>query len=125
MNVEDVWIFPPNGGKFCNPLDNTLWHSMKQRVRKEKPNGEKETATAAKRAFMNISAKALHSYFRNCALTYGTNPYKRLAVNGIRKSVYFFSPYVFELFVNKERLQQLYYYSYVRNRVCPYSYHYP
>ena len=26
-NIEDVWIFPPNAGKLCNPLDNTLWHS--------------------------------------------------------------------------------------------------
>jgi len=23
-NVEDVWFFPPNAGKLCNPLDNTL-----------------------------------------------------------------------------------------------------
>ena len=61
-NVEDVWIFPPNAGKLCNPLDNTLWHSMKQRVRKEKPNSEEELAKAAKKTFMKISPKDIHSY---------------------------------------------------------------
>src|SRR5690242_4128539 len=78
QNVEDVWIFPPNAGKLCNPLDNTLWHSMKARVRKNSPNGEQELAKRAKKEFMNISAKDLHSYFKNCALTHGTDPYKDL-----------------------------------------------
>ena len=76
--MDDVWIFPPNAGKLCNPLDDTLWHSMKQRVRKRKPDGEKEVAKVAKREFMKISTKDLHSYFRNCSLTYGTDPYKDL-----------------------------------------------
>ena len=39
-NIEDVWIFPTNAGKLCNPLDNNLWHSMKQNVRKSHPDGE-------------------------------------------------------------------------------------
>ena len=24
QNIDDVWIFPPNAGKLCDPLDNTL-----------------------------------------------------------------------------------------------------
>ena len=43
-NIEDVWIFPPNAGKLCNPLDNTLWHSMKEKVRKRSPEDERTTA---------------------------------------------------------------------------------
>jgi transposase-like protein len=77
-NVEDVWIFPPDAGKLCNPLDNTLWHSLKDRVRKKKPDTEEELAKIAKKEFMNISAKDLHSYFRNCGLTYGSDLYKDL-----------------------------------------------
>ena len=77
-NVEDIWIFPTNGGKLCNPLDNTLWHSMKQQVRRTNPKDEKATAKAVKKTFMNIKAKDLHSYYQNCALTRGTNPYKDL-----------------------------------------------
>jgi len=58
--VDDVWIFPPNAGKLCNPLDNTLWHSMKQRVRKRRPDSEKKVAKVAKREFMKIAAKDIH-----------------------------------------------------------------
>ena len=79
-NIEDVWIFPPNAGKLCNPLDNTLWHSMKQKVRKNHPDDEKETAKAVKKAFMGTPTKELHAYYRNCALTHGQDPYKDLDV---------------------------------------------
>ena len=51
-NIEDVWIFPPNAGKLCNPLDNNLWNSMKQKVRKNHPDDEKDTAKALKISFM-------------------------------------------------------------------------
>ena len=79
-NIEDVWIFPPNAGKLCNPLDNTLWHSMKERVRKVSPEGEEATARAIKKAFMETSTQELHSYYKNCALTHRTDPYKDLNV---------------------------------------------
>lgn len=77
-NIEDVWIFPTNGGKVCNPLDNTLWHSMKQRVRRNAPKDEPEARRVVKKTFMNISAKDLRSYFKNCGLNRGTDPYKDL-----------------------------------------------
>ena len=32
-NLEAVWILPTNSAKYVSPLDNTLWHSLKQRVR--------------------------------------------------------------------------------------------
>ena len=77
-NIEDVWIFPVNGGKVCNPLDNTLWHSMKEQVRRVHPKDEKATVRAVKRVFMNVKAQDLHSYYRNCALTRPSDPYKDL-----------------------------------------------
>jgi transposase-like protein len=77
-NLDDVWIFPANGGKLCNPLDNTLWHSMKARVRKSHPVDENRTIKAIKKAFMGTSAKDIHSYYRKCALTKGSDPYKDL-----------------------------------------------
>src|SRR5690242_15591752 len=52
VNIDDVWIFPANGGKFCNPLDNTLWHE---------PRDEKATAKALKTAFISTPRKDLHS----------------------------------------------------------------
>ena len=79
-NIEDVWLIPANGGKFCNPLDNTLWHSMKEKVRKNHPEGEEATAKVVKRAFMNTASQDLHSYYRNCGLTHGSDVYKALNV---------------------------------------------
>ena len=49
-NIDEVWIFPTNAGKLCNPLDNNLWHSMKQNVRKDHPDGEDATAKLVKRS---------------------------------------------------------------------------
>jgi transposase-like protein len=77
-NIEDVWIFPRNAGKLCDPLDNTLWHSMKEKVRKTNPVDEKSCAKAVKKAFMGTSAKDLHSYYKKCSLTCGQDPYKDL-----------------------------------------------
>jgi len=79
-NIEDVWIFPRNAGKLCDPLDNTLWHSMKEKVRKTNPVDERSCAKAVKKAFMGTSAKDLHSYYKKCSLTYGQDPYKDLNV---------------------------------------------
>ena len=59
-NIEDVWIFPTNAGKLCNPLDNNLWHSMKQNVRKSHPDGEEATAKVVKKVFMKTPSKDLH-----------------------------------------------------------------
>jgi hypothetical protein len=77
-NIDDVWIFPTNAGKLCNPLDNNLWHSMKQNVRKDHPDGEDATAKVVKKVFMKTPSKDLHAYYRNCALTYGKDPYESL-----------------------------------------------
>lgn len=79
-NIEDVWIFPPYAGKLCNPLDNNLWHTMKQKVRKSHPVDESETARVVKKVFMTTPLKDLHNYYRNCALTHGTDSYKDLDV---------------------------------------------
>ena len=35
-NLHDAWIFPTSTAKYVNPLDNTLWHSLKERVRARK-----------------------------------------------------------------------------------------
>lgn len=77
-NVREAWIFPAGGGKHCNPLDNTLWHSLKDRVRAQAPKDQMSTGKAIKKGFMAISAKDIHAYYRHCSLTYGQNPYKNL-----------------------------------------------
>ena len=73
-NLKDVWILPTNTAKFVSPLDNTLWHSLKERVRARKPKTELGTAKIVKEEFMNISATDIQSYFRNCKLTLRSDP---------------------------------------------------
>jgi hypothetical protein len=77
-NISDVWVFPTSTAKFVNPLDNTLWHSLKQRVRARKPKSENETASIMEEEFMAISEADMKAYYRHCALTGGSDPYKDL-----------------------------------------------
>jgi len=74
QNVGDVWILPSNTAKYVSPLDNNLWHSLKQRVRARKPRTELGTAKIIKEEFMGISQKDIQNYFRNCRLTQRSDP---------------------------------------------------
>ena len=43
-DVKDVWILPTGTAKHISPLDNCLWHDLKEEVRKRSPDDEDETA---------------------------------------------------------------------------------
>lgn len=68
-NLEAVWILPTNSAKYVSPLDNTLWHSLKQRVRARRPKTEAGTARIVKQEFMRISGTDIQNYFKNSKLT--------------------------------------------------------
>ena len=74
QNVKEVWILPTNSAKRISPLDNTLWHSLKERVRARKPRTEAGTARIVKQEFMSISEIQIQNYYRNCKLTRGSDP---------------------------------------------------
>jgi hypothetical protein len=74
QNVKEVWILPTNTAKHVSPLDNTLWHSLKERVRARKPKTEAATAKILKEEFMSISQTDIESYFRKCKLTWRSDP---------------------------------------------------
>ena len=69
-NVKKVLILPTNTAKHVSPLDNTLWHSLKERVRARKPRTEAGTARILKEEFMGISQMDIQNYFRKCRLTW-------------------------------------------------------
>lgn len=77
-NISDAWIFPTSTAKYVNPLDNSLWHSLKERVRARKPQSEDETATAMEEEFMAIPEADIKGYYRHCGLTQGSDPRKDL-----------------------------------------------
>jgi hypothetical protein len=78
-NIHDAWVFPTSTAKFVNPLDNTLWHSLKERVRSRKPECENETASVMEQEFMAISEADVKAYYRHCALTRRLDPFKDLS----------------------------------------------
>jgi len=80
-NLHDVWIFPTNTAKFVSPLDNTLWHGLKDRVRARKPATEDSTARIMKREFMATPPTEIKNYYRHCGLTKRCHPYQGLLDN--------------------------------------------
>ena len=78
-NIQDIWILPTNSAKFVSPLDNTLWHALKERVRARKPETEEETAEVLRAEFMGFSATEIKQYYKHCGLTSKEDPFKDLS----------------------------------------------
>ena len=76
--VEDVWILPTGTAKHVSPLDNCIWHDVKEAIRKSAPNDEDETAERMHDSFMALDAEKLKHHYRNCVLTTGSDFYKGL-----------------------------------------------
>jgi len=77
-NLCDVWFFPTNTAKFVSPLDNNIWHELKERVRAQKPATEDSTARTLQRQFMATQPTAIENYYRHCSLTRRSDPYQSL-----------------------------------------------
>jgi hypothetical protein len=77
-NLSDVWIFPTNTAKFVNPLDNSLWHGLKDRVRARKPETEDSTARIIKSEFMATQPTEIKNHYRHCGLMGRSDPYQGL-----------------------------------------------
>ena len=73
-NVKNVLILPTNTAKYVSPLDNTLWHSLKERVRARKPKTEAGTARILKEEFMGINQTDIQNYFTKCKLSWRSAP---------------------------------------------------
>ena len=80
-NIEDVLIIPTGAGKLVNPLDNSMWHEMKDRVWSRNANSEKHNAKFMKEEFMKTSKDDIYYYFRYCALTFHSDLYNGLEDN--------------------------------------------
>jgi hypothetical protein len=79
-NLHAAWIFPTNTAKFVSPLDNNLWHGLKERVRARNPLTEDDTGRIMKKEFMATQPKEIKNYYRRCSLTGRSDPYKDLVL---------------------------------------------
>jgi hypothetical protein len=68
-DVEEVWSLPTSTAKLVSPLDNCLWHDLKDAVRKQRPHGPDELADAFEHTFMALSETEIKPHYRHCALT--------------------------------------------------------
>lgn len=76
--VKDVWILPTNTAKLVSPLDNCLWHVVKDAVRKQHPKGADELAGVMEQTFMALEKTDIKPHFQHCALTRRSDPRKGL-----------------------------------------------
>ena len=77
-NIQDGWIIPTGAGKLVDPLDNSIWHGLKDRVSSRNVKSEKNTAKFIKEEFMKTSKDNIHNYFRHCALIFLSDLYSGL-----------------------------------------------
>ena len=75
-NVRDVWIMPTNGGKLLDPLDNTLWHTWKEKVMSQRPTNPDDLAKVMLEQFDAIPTDDVRRCFRKCSLL-SCNPVTR------------------------------------------------
>ena len=67
--VRTAWLIPTAAAKLVSPLDNTLWHEYKERVRKRLPTNIKQLRRALLDEWQAIDPEHIRNYYRHCALT--------------------------------------------------------
>ena len=66
--VAEAWILPTGTGKYLNPLDNNLWHELKDAVRDDTSETENDTVDSLIGHFMAMTEDNIKGHYRNCGL---------------------------------------------------------
>jgi hypothetical protein len=67
--VTRAWRIPTAAAKHISPLDNSLWHEYKERVRAREPDTAAAMVRALHDEWRKQSAANIHHYYRHCGLT--------------------------------------------------------
>ena len=62
-------IMPPATAKFISPLDNTLWHQLKDKIRAHSSRTANGWAQVIRNEWQAITPEQIHNYYKHCALT--------------------------------------------------------
>jgi hypothetical protein len=73
--LVEVLYMPTNAAKKMSPLDNSLFHEWKERVRNHAPYTEKNIISAMIKEWEATTQKHIKQYFHHCGITYGCDPY--------------------------------------------------
>lgn len=68
-NVAEVWVMETGIAKHCSPLDNSIWHEWKERVRAAAPVSEGSLYRIIQRQWHSLPSNHVTNYYRKCALT--------------------------------------------------------
>lgn len=64
-----VWVMETGIAKHCSPLDNSIWHEWKDKVRAQAPVSETSLLRIIQRQWHSIPSNHVTNYYRKCALT--------------------------------------------------------
>jgi DDE superfamily endonuclease len=73
FEIVDIIYMPTKSAKRLSPLDNAIWHEMKEKVRRQSPLTSNNVISNMMTAYHSIIPK---SYYRLCGLTHGQSVYK-------------------------------------------------
>jgi hypothetical protein len=74
-SIQDILLMPANAAKRLSPLDNSLFHDWKQRVRKQAPLTQASISQVMADAWNGLPPRLLRSHYRHCGLMRGQDPY--------------------------------------------------
>lgn len=76
--AQFAWHIPTGAAKHVSPLDNSLWHEYKQRVRQHRAPDIDTLCRVLRAEWKKQSSENLHAYYRHCGLTRAADPHKDL-----------------------------------------------
>jgi hypothetical protein len=74
QDVKDVWLMPTQAAKRMSPLDNSLFHYWKERVRSHSPLTEDNVVQIMSDEWNNITPEIIHSQFHKSLLLRHQDP---------------------------------------------------
>lgn len=69
QELVDVWKMPTQAAKRMSPLDNSLFHDWKERIRKRAPITSHNIQQLMADEWNNIPSRLLRSHYKHCGLT--------------------------------------------------------
>lgn len=75
QELAQIWKMPKQAAKRMSPLDNSLFHDWKQRVRNRAPIHESNIEQIMNDEWNNLPTRLLHAHYKHCLLLHWQDPY--------------------------------------------------
>jgi hypothetical protein len=68
-------VLPTASAKYVSPLDNTMWHQVKESIRAKQATSVTQLVQVIRRAWLAVTPEQIHAYYKHCALARGDDPF--------------------------------------------------